>query len=443
MPHPAIAWLLFLAYAMAVPASAQRASPSISVADTVALALADVQRLTLARNPASLAEREDIAIASAGLRRARTVPLNPDVSVQSTGSGGTSEAMATQEVEVLGQRGLRVNAARIGVGRATALVSNAGRLVVAEASIVFARAVAAERRVTVTREGLELVERLVGAVRIQLREGEISALEANLAEIELGRARARVLASQRIASSLLLELKRLTGLAPEVPVRLAPDFAAATPTSRGFPRALLDDTLPHAADSLVATALRSRPDLAASTSAVQEFEALAALARREALPNIRLGAVVERSSGTQRLGPVIGVSIPLFNRNQGLIAEREAQRRQATLRRNATVLRVRTDVISAVRAYRTAGDEATVFEQSVRQPSRENAALLELAYRAGKIPLPTFLLLRNQLLEGELGYWDAWLARQEALVQLQAATGTLPTFDIDTSRTGTSVGNPR
>ena len=443
MPHPAMAWLLLLACAMAVPAAAQRASPSRSVADTVALTLADVQRLSLARNPASLAEREDIAIASAGLRRARTIPFNPDVSMQSTGGGGTTEAVATQEVEVLGQRGLRVNAARIGVGRATALVSNAGRLVVAEASIVFARTVAAERRVTVTREGLELVERLVGAVRIQLREGEISALEANLAEIELGRARARVLAGQRIASSLLLDLKRLVGLSPDVPVRLVPDFTTATPTAAGFPPALLDVTRSNAADSLMVMALRSRPDLAASTSAVREFDALAALARREALPNIRVGAVVERSSGTQRLGPVIGVSIPLFNRNQGLIDEREAQRRQATLRQNATDLRVRTDVITAVRAYRTASDEATVFEQSVRQPSRENAALLELAYRAGKIPLPTLLLLRNQLLDGELGYWDAWLARQEALVQLQAATGTLPTFDIDSSRTGTSGGNPR
>ena len=443
-PHRTIIGWLFLACAMAIPASAQRSSPASSVAgDTVVLTLADVQRLTLERNPASLAEREDIAIASAGLRRARTIPFNPDVSVQSTGSGGTTEAIVTQEVEVLGQRGLRVNAARIGVGRATALVSNAGRLVVAEASIVFARAVAAERRFTVTREGLGLVERLLGAVRIQLREGEISALEANLAEIELGRARARVLAGQRIANSLLLDLKRLVGLSPDVPVRLAPDFAAATPTSPGFPRALLDDTLSRAADSLMVMALRSRPDLAASTSAVQEFDALAALARREALPNLRLGAVVERAGGTQRLGPVIGVSIPLFNWNQGLIAEREAQRRQATLRRNATELRVRTDVITAVRAYRTASDEATVFEQSVQQPSRENAALLELAYRAGKIPLPTLLLLRNQLLDGELGYWDAWLARREALVQLQAATGTLPTFDIDSSRTGTSVGNPR
>lgn len=442
-PHRAISGWLILACAMAIPASAQRALPPSSIAgDTVVLTLADVQRLTLVRNPASLAEREDIAIANAGLRRARTVPFNPDVSVQRTGSGGTTEAVATQEVEVLGQRGLRVNAARIGVGRATALVSNAARLVVAEASIVFARVVAAERRVTVTREGLELVERLVGAVRIQLREGEISALEANLAEIELGRARARVLAGQRIANTLLLDLKRLVGLSPDVPVRLAPDVAAATP-SPGFPRVLLDDTLPRAADSLMAMALRSRADLAASTSAVREFEALASLARREALPNIRLGAVVERESGTQRIGPVIGVSIPVFNRNQGLIAEREAQRRQATLRRNATELRVRTDVIAAVRAYRTASDEATVFEQSVQQPSRENAALLELAYRAGKIPLPTFLLLRNQLLEGELGYWDAWLARQEALVQLQAATGTLPTFDTDSSRTGTSVGNPR
>lgn len=425
----------------AVSASAQQAPPAGSeVRDTVVLTLAEVQRRSITRNPASLAEREEIAIANAGLRRARTIPFNPDVSVQSTGGAGVAEIVATQEFEVLGQRGLRVKSARLGVGRATAGVSNASRLAVAEASTAFVRAIAADRRLVVTREGLALVERLLTAVRIQLREGEISSLEANLAEIELGRARTRVLAGQRAASGLLLELKRLTGLRPEIPVRLVGDSLNAGPTTLGFPRALFRDTLPLPIDSLLALAFGTRPDLTAAEAAVREFEALAALARREALPNLRLGAVVESGSGTRRVGPAIGLSVPLFNRNQGLIAERDAQRRQAALRQRAGELRVRTEVATAVRAYQTANEEAAVSERSVRQPSHENAALLELAFRAGKISLPTLLLLRNQLLESELGYWEAWLARQEALVQLQAATGTLPISDPTSD---TSPGNPR
>jgi len=432
--------LFTIAFLGTGPASAQPAALPASAPDSVILSLRNVQRLAITRSPAALADREDIAIASAGLRRARTIPFNPDISFQKPGAGGTAEAVATQELEILGQRGLRVSAARFGVGRATAGVYNARRLAVTEASAAFLRAVAAERRLAVTRDGLVLVERLLTAVRIQLVEGEISALEANLAEIELGRARARVLASQRDASTLLLELKRQTGLAPDTPVRLVVEPLGEDPSTSMQPRDLLGDTTPTSLQGMQAMALGARPDLAAAFAAVRELDALSALARREAFPNLRLGAILESGGGARRVGPVIGMSIPLFNRNQGLIAEREAQRRQAAFRQQAIELRVRTDVASALRAYQIATEESAVFEQSVRQPSHENAALLELAYRAGKIPLPTLLLLRNQLLDGELGYWDAWRARGEAHIQLRAATGTLPTF---TAPTDTTVRSPR
>ena len=431
--------VLAVAGMLSIPAHAQQPSVvTTSQADTLTLSLSEVQQLALTRNPASLAEREEIAIAEAGLRRARTIPSNPDASIQGAGTGGTTEATVTQEIEVLGQRGLRIGAARLGITRAGALASNAGRLAVAEASSAFVRAIAAERRGAVTREAFALVERLLSAVRIQLKEGEVSRMEANLAEIELGRARARVLASQRLANTTLLDLKRLAGLPPETPVRLVYDSVGPVVSAAGVPRELFSDTVPLAADRLLAMALDRRSDLAARETAVRELDALTRLARREALPNLRLGAVIESSGGSRSIGPVIGLSLPLFNRNQGLIAEREAQRRQAALLQRATELRVRTDVATAIRSYQTATAEAVVFEQSVRQPSHENAALLETAFRAGKIPLPTLLLLRNQLLESELGYWDAWLARQEALVQLQAATGTLPTFPLSSDSTASA-----
>jgi outer membrane protein TolC len=71
------------------------------------------------------------------------------------------------------------------------------------------------------------------------------------------------------------------------------------------------------------------------------------------------------------------------------------------------------------------------------QPARANQDLLETAYRAGKVNLSTLLLLRNQLLDAELGYWDAWLARRTALIALQAATATLaPDGAVPTNDTG-------
>ncbi len=454
------ATILAASVAVASPAAAQ-VTRGATASDTLTLSLADVHRLVIRQNPTLLATRQETAIAGGELRQARVYQFNPNLSLQAVGgsfggSGSPYELALTQDVEWAGQRGLRIGAARTGLTRASAVVQNAGRLTLAEASAGFYRALAAERRLSVAQDALALTERLLAAVRTQLAEGEISTLEANLAEIEAGRARGRVLTAQRVATSDELELKQFIGLTPDTPVRLAADAGGTagaagvvlTPQPMPRPVAAALPAAPDPAvldpDSLVALALARRPDLAASTAAVREAETLTRLARREALPNLRLGAAVERAGGdgSPEIGPAIGFSLPLFNRNQGLVDQRRALTEQARLDRRATELGIRADVAQAARAYRTASEEAAVFETSVLRPARTNIELLETAYRAGKIDLPTLLLLRNQLLDAELGYWDAWLAQREALVQLEAATGALtpPAASLQPRNAGTVDG---
>ena len=64
-----------------------------------------------------------------------------------------------------------------------------------------------------------------------------------------------------------------------------------------------------------------------------------------------------------------------------------------------------------------------MLEQTVLVPARENRRLLEVAYRAGKVGLPVLLLIRNQVIDAELEYWEAWLAAREALADLAETTG--------------------
>lgn len=390
--------------------------------------------MALAQNPYLRAARQDIAIADGGVRQSRLWRFNPDFSVVAPGTGfngsrNASEYSLTQELEIAGQRGLRIDAARRGAVRATLAVANSTRWLLTDVSVAYYRAFAAHRRLQVTTELLQLTEQLLAAVRVQLSEGEISALEANLAEIEFGRARGRRLAAQRDASTATLELARLIGVGPEKSLRLANDSAAISDPIHGITLRIVgvDAAQTRTIDSLTNIALARRPDIAERNAAIREVESFIALTRREALPNLRLGVLAERNQGesTTRFGPAIGFNIPLFNRSQGLVAQRRAEMQQATFLRDAAQLQVRTDIETTVRALWSANAEVEIFESSVRQPARANSALLDAAFRAGKIALPTLLLLRNQLLDAELGYWQAWLARQEALMQLDSATGAL------------------
>ncbi|MDZ7779587.1 MAG: TolC family protein [Gemmatimonadota bacterium] len=118
-----------------------------------------------------------------------------------------------------------------------------------------------------------------------------------------------------------------------------------------------------------------------------------------------------------------GSPVPSWNRNQGTTDAREAALAQSEDLRADVALRVRTEVSDALQAYTSATKEARELEASVLAPARENRGLLEESYRAGKIDLPSLLLLRDQLLDAVLAYWDAWLARRQAWARLRAALG--------------------
>jgi cobalt-zinc-cadmium efflux system outer membrane protein len=424
------------------------AAPAPSAGDTLTLSIGEAQRLALQQNPTFLAERQETDIARGQLRQARVYNFNPELAFEAPGAGtagalGEYEARLTQEVEWAGQRGLRIRAGEVGVAQAEAGVRDAARQTLSDVDQAFFVALAAQQRLEVAREILGLNQQLLAATRTQLREGEINGLEANLAEIEAGRSRARVLAAERELTSAKLELQRLVGLSPSQPVRLADEVP-------GFPAASALDP-----DSLIRAALARRPDLAERMRAVEQSQARKRLAAREAIPNLSVGVFAERQalgvlsapgapSGatlyeSPRIGLAIGVPFPLWNRNQGVVAERQAQVAQAAFAQRATELDVRTEVTDAYRAYRSATEEARTFEQDVLQPARENQQLLEKAFRAGKVGLPTLVLLRNQLLDAELGYVDAILAQRRALVALQAATASFAPADLELPAPSTRI----
>jgi cobalt-zinc-cadmium efflux system outer membrane protein len=322
--------------------------------------------------------------------------------------------------------------ARAGVARAELSVADVARVMVADVDRSFYGAVAAERRSELADQVLALNERLAQVATRQLAAGEISKLDYNLSVVELGRSRARALAARREEQENLIELHRLLGLPAGMPVATVFDSAAhhhvQIDSSGSVQQLQLSDVGMSgdiALDDLVARALERRPDLAERGAAVRQAQADVTLARREALPNLVARVQSEQNAaGTGRgLRPGIGVSLPLFNRNQGEVEARRAAARGAELDRVAVAVRVRAEVTAAFRAYQAAAGEVEILERTVLGPARDNLRLLETAYREGKIGLPVLLLVRNQVIDAEQDYWSAWLAERDAESRLRAAVG--------------------
>lgn len=454
---PGVAFLAIIGMLLAAPAVAAQsvsggASPPrvLRPSDTLRLTLADARALALRSNPQLRAARLDIDVARGELRQASLlVRSNPSADVLAGGTG--AEVGVTQEIEVAGQRGARRAAGRAGVDRAQAGVLNATRLTVADVDRAFYRLTANRQRELLANEVLALNSRLADVAGRQLAAGDISQLDANLGTVEYGRSRSRALAARRERQRAESELRRLVGVSADTPIApvadLHADLLAGTQAGNGRSgdstavtsrvagtsavtgvRSAPGDTLRFdslSVDSLTALALARRPDLLERAAATRQALALASVARREAFPNLALRGSSERLEGGEGrvLRPGIGITLPAFNRNQGEVEARRAEARQTELGRAALVAGIRIDVAQAVAAYETAADEVDVLERTVLTPARENRRLLEVAYRAGKVGLPVLLLIRNQVIDAELEYWDAWLSAREALADLAEATG--------------------
>lgn len=381
-----------------LPGRAQQTSPI----PPLALTLRTAYELAARENPTLRAERDRVDVARGALRQASAWRTNPDVNL----NGSTNPSLTLlQEIEWAGQRGQRRAAATADLTATVYARADATRLLMREVGVAFNRSMAAAARRRIAEEVVRLTSNLVDAVRIQLREGEISPLEANLGEIELGRARARVSTAHREQEDAEGTLRRLLGLPSDTKFDLLDEVP--TPAS-------------VTVDELTELALRQRPDLRARDEEVRAATAELAVTRREAYPALRVGFYAERDAG---VGPALGLSIPLLNRNRGAIEARTAEVRRREQLRRADQAAIRQDVATAVAMLASAKEAYDLFAADVLDPARTNARLLEESYRAGKIPLPTLLLLRNQLLDAEIEYWSAWQDWRDALVALSVATG--------------------
>lgn len=408
------------------PRAASGQSP-VTAADTLRLSLLEARQRAIRANPELRAARLDVDIGRAQLRQASNL-FNTNPAIDFLGRGSTGNGLEIgigQEIEVFGQRGARRAAARAGITGATASVTNSARTLLGEVERTFFRLLVADRRHALALEVLALNTRLGDIARRQLDLGEISRLQFNLTAVELGRARARVLAARREREQANLDLARLTGLPSTVmvaPLHSPPSDSAAAAAGELPP---IGAPVTLNTDSLTAVALAQRPDIAVRVAAAQQARAQATLAGRERLPNLSFRAVREDlSSGTgQGWRPGVGFTVPLFNRSGGLVAGFRARELQAGLERDALVAGVRVSVVRAVRQYETATAEASLLETAVLPSARENSRLLETAYREGKVGLPEVLIIRNQAVEAELEYAAAWLAAHQALADLAETTG--------------------
>ena len=392
-----------LAAALAVIGSGVRAQelPCPPVADLATLA-------RCAQQSSEVVVRARTELAAAQARRdiaSRLLPANPSLEVgaghRSFEGGGTDTDRSvelSQQIEIGGQRGARIDGAEADLRAARALTAAAERLVAADVLAAAARVVQHRQALSLVREQRDAAERLAEVSRARTEKGVAAPFESELAES----ARIQALREERTATLDLSEAEGLLAAAVGSDVQLA---AGAALPSISQPELAISE--------LEQSAIEHQPEVIAAQNEIKAAQARAALLRRERIPDVTIAAGYKHEEQADVIGGRLSIPLPLFRRNQGEIAEQEARTAQATARSRQTELRARLSVRAAYGSWQRAQDAVKGISGDLESRLRADVESLRQAYERGTLQLP---LVLASLREVQAARRTVLAARTEAVL---------------------------
>jgi outer membrane protein, heavy metal efflux system len=316
----------------------------------------------------------------------------------------------SQEFEIAGQRGLRIDIAQKEIARLALEIKDKERVLSFEVKEAFARALAAKKKEVLTRQVVSLQEDLLNFTRMKFQGGEVSGLEVNLAEVELGKSQKDLLLAGREYLDTLLVLQGLMGSGSEPSLDIEGELSPGI-----IP--LLDKA------SLEKPLQTNRPDIKAASIEVDKAKTGIELADKNAVPNIVLGGFYNRDELRNDLGVSFSVSIPLFDRKQAEKKEARVRAAQARVKKAGLERTINQEFEEAYNALTVSQRELSLFKKEILDKSTENLGLLNLAYQEGKIGFFNVMQAQKDTMDTQFAYLDTLLRARRALNALEKAKG--------------------
>jgi len=363
--------------------------------------------LDVARGELDVARAAEI---TAGVRPNPTVGISPARNVSSRGVSPWIVALDFNlPFETAGKRGLRLIVARHRTEAARLRLTSAAWTVrVNLRKTLLGLADATERNRLVVRQ-IAQQEEALAAMEQKLAAGAIAGRElslprSTLARLKKDREDARVLAAEsrvRVAAALGLP-------APALPA----EFSAKAEVAA-------DEV--HGSREAKSRALTSRADLLAALADYAAAQAVLRLEVAKQFPDAHLGPGYEYDQGEKKWSLGFSVELPVFNRNQGPIAEADAKRREAAARVLALQTNIAAEIEQAVAKCEGAKRRLTVIGELVVEQKRQ-AELAAANLSAGAGERIDVLIAEGELAGAELLRWDATMQAANASAELEAAT---------------------
>lgn len=240
-----------------------------------------------------------------------------------------------------------------------------------QARLQAVRIAALEAQSLVGRDSLASAEHLLGRYGAAAGRGDVSADPLQSARIAAIDAQQVARQAEKDLAAARLELNRLLGLPPTYKVPIAPAATLAP--------------LPDA-DRLFALAQQERSDLRALREGYDAQEAALRKAILDQFPTLDLTVNGGRDTGRNvTLGPAIGFTLPLWNRNRGGIAIEKATRTALKAEYEARLFQTRAEIAAAFAALAISRRQYAELDTGLAEATRLAEASRRAATR-GDLP---------------------------------------------------------
>jgi outer membrane protein TolC len=360
--------------------------------------------------------RTRLALARAGVITARQIP-NPSLSFEdlsfAPGTHGpaawTLTPLINFLIETAGKRTARTRKAREQVAAARSDLAMASWKVRGGVREALLALWVGERRLALLREQLALQDQLATLLEHRLAVGEASALDVARERTARNQVSLAVDDAVRESEAARAQLAAAIGIALPALAKIDLSFEAFDRPEEPVP----------APDSgqLMRQALTSRSDVQSLLAQYAAAEAALALEVANQYPNLTLSPGYSFDSVQDRYLLLPALDLPIFNHNQGPIAQRRAEREQAAARFTALQTQIVDAVEGAAAAYQASAHSVAMANALLTgEQERERRTLRSL--RDGAIDRPTLLTVQLERVAAEQ-------SRLGALAQQRQSLGTL------------------
>lgn len=265
-------------------------------------------------------------------------------------------------------------------------------------------------KVRLLQQQVELDQSLVAMFQKRLQEGYVSARDLNQQELSLIQSNNELIAARREYRAARFKLAELLGLKSSDLDGIELDLTEFAETDPPLPLAKLQSL-----------ALLNRADVLDALESYEASQAALQLEVAKQYPDVHLGPGYTFDQGVRKPGfDFSGIELPIFNRNEGPIAEARARRLEAAANVKRVQVKAWSELDAALMSYRSARE---ALDQADKQfmVQQEQLAGVRRAFKLGEEDRVSLELNRKTELSARLAIFDASVQVQQALGHIEGA----------------------